>query len=83
MTAGESFTLVDTDCGKLGIGICYDIRFPEMAAIYARKGAQLLVYPGEDPHATLKHIGLINKLQSSLHGFLKIKATWLPLYYEH
>jgi len=46
LTAGESLTVVDTDCGKLGIGICYDIRFPEMAAVYARRGVQLLVYPG-------------------------------------
>jgi predicted amidohydrolase len=46
LTAGKSLTVVDTDCGRLGIGICYDIRFPEMAAIYAQRGVQLLVYPG-------------------------------------
>ncbi|GFH27150.1 omega-amidase [Haematococcus lacustris] len=32
--------------GRLGIGICYDIRFPEMAMVYAQQGCQLLVYPG-------------------------------------
>jgi len=48
LTAGECLTVVDTDCGRLGIGICYDIRFPEMAAIYAQRGVQLLVYPGSD-----------------------------------
>jgi predicted amidohydrolase len=32
--------------GRLGIGICYDIRFPEMAALYAARGVQLIVYPG-------------------------------------
>ncbi|TSK42073.1 Omega-amidase NIT2 [Bagarius yarrelli] len=31
---------------KVGVGICYDIRFAELAQIYARKGCQLLVYPG-------------------------------------
>lgn len=46
LTAGKSLTVVDTECGRLGIGICYDIRFPEMAAIYAQRGVQLLVYPG-------------------------------------
>lgn len=33
--------------GRLGIGICYDIRFPEMAQLYAARGVQLIVYPGE------------------------------------
>lgn len=32
--------------GRLGIGICYDIRFPEMAQLYAARGVQLIVYPG-------------------------------------
>ena len=31
---------------RLGIGICYDLRFPEYAAVMARRGAQVLVYPG-------------------------------------
>jgi predicted amidohydrolase len=26
------------DFGRIGIGICYDVRFPEMAMIAARKG---------------------------------------------
>lgn len=32
--------------GKIGLAICYDVRFPESAMIAARKGAFLLVYPG-------------------------------------
>jgi len=31
---------------QVGVGICYDIRFAEMAQLYAQKGCQLLVYPG-------------------------------------
>ena len=46
LTAGQAGTVVDTDAGRLGIGICYDIRFPELAMMYAQRGAQLLVYPG-------------------------------------
>lgn len=30
----------------IGIGICYDVRFPELASISARKGCVAMVYPG-------------------------------------
>eukprot|EP00887_Chlorella_sp_A99_P000095 scaffold16.g95.t1 len=47
LTPGDGLTVVDTEVGLLGIGICYDIRFPEMAMLYAARGVQLIVYPGE------------------------------------
>ncbi|VEL15436.1 unnamed protein product, partial [Protopolystoma xenopodis] len=51
------FDASSTDCGQIseprkqnlrvGVGICYDIRFSEMALIYARQlGCHLLLYPG-------------------------------------
>ncbi|OJD11846.1 hypothetical protein ACJ73_09454 [Blastomyces percursus] len=47
LTAGNKITIVDLpEYGKVGLAICYDIRFPESAMIAARKGAFLLVYPG-------------------------------------
>ncbi|XP_042004474.1 omega-amidase, chloroplastic-like isoform X2 [Salvia splendens] len=46
LTAGETPTIIDTDVGRIGIGICYDIQFQELAAIYASRGAHLLCYPG-------------------------------------
>ncbi|XP_059633196.1 omega-amidase, chloroplastic-like isoform X2 [Cornus florida] len=46
LTAGETPTIVDTDVGRIGIGICYDIRFLELATLYAARGAHLLCYPG-------------------------------------
>ncbi|KAK9697280.1 hypothetical protein RND81_08G026800 [Saponaria officinalis] len=46
LTAGDIPTVVDTDVGRIGIGICYDIQFEELAAIYAARGAHLLCYPG-------------------------------------
>jgi omega-amidase len=46
LTKGNSLTLVDTEYGKIGIGICYDLRFPEMAMIAARQGAMAMIYPG-------------------------------------
>ncbi|RKF72006.1 Omega-amidase NIT3 [Golovinomyces cichoracearum] len=46
LSPGNSITLIDLpEYGKIAIGICYDIRFPEMAMIAARKGAFCLIYP--------------------------------------
>lgn len=46
LTAGQHPTIVDTDVGRIGIGICYDIRFQELAMLYAARGAHLICYPG-------------------------------------
>ena len=46
LTAGDDFTVVDTEFGKIGIGICYDVRFVELARIMAENGASILFYPG-------------------------------------
>ncbi|MCC7553600.1 MAG: carbon-nitrogen hydrolase family protein [Methanobacteriaceae archaeon] len=46
ISPGDKFTIVETKFGKLGIGICYDIRYPELSRIMALKGAKILFYPG-------------------------------------
>jgi omega-amidase len=46
LTPGEGPTVVDTAAGRLAVGICYDVRFPELAALHASRGAQIAVYPG-------------------------------------
>ncbi|KAJ3287332.1 hypothetical protein HDU79_005807 [Rhizoclosmatium sp. JEL0117] len=46
LSAGSDITMFDTPVGKVGVGICYDIRFPEMAMIAARKGCIAMIYPG-------------------------------------
>ncbi len=47
LSPGPGPTVVDPGLGVLlGIGICYDLRFPELASLSARRGAQVLVYPG-------------------------------------
>lgn len=44
--AGDSLATFDTPHCKVGLGICYDLRFAEMAALYARRGCRLLLFPG-------------------------------------
>ncbi|KAI1816316.1 carbon-nitrogen hydrolase [Poronia punctata] len=47
LTAGNKLTLVDLPgYGRIAVAICYDVRFPELAMIAARRGAFALIYPG-------------------------------------
>ncbi|RIB11378.1 carbon-nitrogen hydrolase [Gigaspora rosea] len=46
ISPGNSLTHFDTKFGKIGVAICYDIRFPEMAMIAAQEGCIAMFYPG-------------------------------------
>ncbi|NWI13184.1 NIT2 amidase, partial [Crypturellus soui] len=46
LSPGNTFSTFDTPYCRVGLGICYDMRFAELAQIYGQKGCQLLVYPG-------------------------------------
>lgn len=45
VVGGDRVEVFDTDCGRIAIMICYDVEFPELARIAARKGAQILFCP--------------------------------------
>ena len=42
---GDRAVVVDTVLGKVGMAICYDLRFPLLANALAQAGAQILLYP--------------------------------------
>lgn len=42
---GSSATVVDTPVGRLGLSVCYDVRFPELFRTLSASGAQLLIIP--------------------------------------
>lgn len=45
LTAGDSLTTFDTPWGKMGLCICYDIRFPEWMRLMALEGAKAVFIP--------------------------------------
>ncbi len=45
MYGGDSVKVFDTDCGKVGIVICYDVEFPELGRILAEQGMKILFVP--------------------------------------
>ncbi|WP_430886391.1 carbon-nitrogen hydrolase family protein [Fusibacter sp. JL216-2] len=45
LTAGNTSTVIDTEFGKMGLAICYDIRFPELFRKMVLEGAQFIIVP--------------------------------------
>lgn len=42
---GRELVTADTDLGKIGLSVCYDLRFPELYRRLTRSGAQLITVP--------------------------------------
>ena len=42
---GNQLVLVDSPFGKIGLGVCYDIRFPELFRFLWNKGAEIFALP--------------------------------------
>jgi predicted amidohydrolase len=53
-TAGNSVKTVETILGRIGISICYDIRFPELTRKLTLQGMQLLCVPAAFSETTGK-----------------------------
>ncbi|MEM1138231.1 MAG: bifunctional GNAT family N-acetyltransferase/carbon-nitrogen hydrolase family protein, partial [Bacteroidota bacterium] len=45
MQGGNELKAFDTDCGKIGILICYDSEFPELSRLLAEEGMDILFVP--------------------------------------
>ncbi|KAI8053098.1 carbon-nitrogen hydrolase [Syncephalis plumigaleata] len=41
----EIAPLVTTPIGRVGLSVCYDLRFPELSSYLRRQGAEILTYP--------------------------------------
>lgn len=53
--AGDRTLVVPTSVGRLGVAICYDLRFPELFRKLALEGAEILCLPAEWPKPRQEH----------------------------
>lgn len=64
LTSGNRVSVFATEFGAVGVGICYDLRFPDLAAACVRRhGARMMVYPGA-----------FNTVTGPLHWSLLLRA---------
>ena len=54
ISAGDQIVVADTDFGRVGFTVCYDLRFPELFHALADRGAELIFIPADFTAATGK-----------------------------
>jgi predicted amidohydrolase len=64
-TAGKFFPIFNTRFSTIGIGICYDLEFPESTRVMARKGAKLVFFPSAQPSTAQKQVEIYVRSRSS------------------
>ena len=52
---GKKVVVVDSPWGKIGLAICYDLRFPEIFRTCAVEGAELILLVAEWPKRRIEH----------------------------
>lgn len=76
-TPGDGFPVFATDCGTIGMLICYDILFPEAARCLTLNGAQLLFNPtmSYDAPAQCADGGLLRVRMRALDNFTPLVVS--------
>ena len=54
-SGGDGWLLAETSLGKIGVIICYDLRFPELSRRLALEGARIICVPAQWPKPRDEH----------------------------
>ncbi len=63
MSPSDKISVSDTDFGRVGIGICYDMRFPELFRKMVDDGAEIFLICAAWPHSRLEHWDVFNRVR--------------------
>lgn len=69
---GHEAVVYDTDFGRLGFAICFDVFFPEVWQSLAAKGAELVIYPADASAGRLLYPPALN------YHYYIVSATHAP-----
>lgn len=54
-TKGTNLSIAEVDGWRIGLSICYDLRFPELYRLYAKEGVNLIINIANWPDARIEH----------------------------
>lgn len=71
MKGGSEIKTFDTDCGKIGIMICYDVEFPELSRLMADEGMEVLFVPfltdTQNGYTRIKHCAQARAIENECY----------------
>ena len=64
LTPGDEITVVPTEFGRVGLCICYDLRFPELYRKMVDLGAEFIINCAAWPYPRVEHWTLLNQARA-------------------
>lgn len=64
LKAGNASKVVDTEYGKVGLGTCYDLRFPELFRMMSGQGAEIFLITAAWPTGRIEHWRALNQARA-------------------
>ena len=75
VTPGDELTVWETPLGRIGVEICYDLRFPEVTRTLALKGADFVAHPTNFPMAAKVQTELITVARAAENRIYLLTAN--------
>jgi len=72
---GDELTVYDTPLGRIGVEICYDLRFPEVTRTLALRGADIVAHPTNFPMAAKVQTELITVARAAENRIYLLTAN--------
>jgi len=82
MQGGDTLKTFDTDCGKIGVLICYDSEFPELSRLLAEDGMDILFIPfltdTQNGYSRVRHCSQARAIENECYVALAGSVGNLP-----
>ena len=75
VAAGDELTVYETPLGRIGVEICYDLRFPEVTRTLALRGADIVAHPTNFPLAAKGQTELITVARAAENRIYLLTAN--------
>ena len=79
MAPGDGLATAETPWGKVGLAVCYDIRFPELFRSYALQGVEMILSPIAFPHPRLEHWKILSRARAIENQFFMVSTNQVGL----
>jgi predicted amidohydrolase/GNAT superfamily N-acetyltransferase len=85
MQGGSEVKTFDTDCGRIGILICYDAEFPELSRLLADEGMNILFVPfltdTQNGYSRVRHCSQARAIENELvHCVIALLSILKPVF---